>query len=157
MWARMPLTALVADTPLEEWPTALPSYLAQPWDCMSHHHSVYKLERASPAPWIAKVDGEFYPAKYLFTVDYTDSEVADDPAQHKQSHVLELLDAGEYTGNIVALPNNRVRVTHPAWFETGEGAPDFKPNQHTYNSKENVDYVWDTERVFNNLYKETDQ
>ena len=83
--------------------------------------------------------------------------MADDPAQHKQSHVLELLDAGAYTGNIVALPNNRVRVTHPAWFETGEGAPDFKPNQHTYNSKEDVGYVWDTERVFNNLYKETDQ
>tara|TARA_R110000796_G_scaffold247998_1_gene374182 strand:- start:177 stop:629 length:453 start_codon:yes stop_codon:yes gene_type:complete len=150
----MPLTALVADVPLEEWPTVLPPYLAQPWDCMSHYHSVYKLERASPAPWIAKVDGEFYPAKYLFTVDYTDSEVADDPAQHKQSHVLELLDAGEYTGNIVALPNNRVRVTHPAWFETGQGAPDFKPNQHIYGSKEDVEYVWDTERVFNNLYKE---
>ena len=88
MWARLPLTALVADTPLDEWPNELPPYLAQPWDCMSHTHSVYKLERASPAPWIAKVDGEFYPAKYYFTVDYTDNEVADDPAQHKQSHVL---------------------------------------------------------------------
>ena len=75
-------------------------------------------------------------------------------AQHKQSHVLELLDAGQYTGNIVALPNNRVRVTHPAWFETGQGAPDFRPNQHIFNSKENVDYVWDTQRVFNNLYSE---
>ena len=154
MWARMPLTSLVADTPLEEWPTELPPYMAQPWDCMSHTHSVYKIERASPAPWIAKVDGEFYPAMYYFTVDYTENEVADDPAQHKQSHILELLDAGEYTGNIVALPNNRVRVTHPPWFETGEGAPDFKPNQHSFNSKEEVGYVWDTERVFNNLYKE---
>ena len=35
---------------------------------------------------------------YLFTVDYTDSSISDDPAQHKQSHVLELIDAGEYTG-----------------------------------------------------------
>ena len=42
MWARMPLTALVADTPLEEWPKELPPYLAQPWDCMSHNHAVYK-------------------------------------------------------------------------------------------------------------------
>ena len=125
MWARLPLTALVADTRYEEWPEELPPYLAQPWDCMSHWHSVY-------------------------------SEVADDPAQHKQSHVLELLDAGQYTGNMVALPNNRVRVTHPAWFETGEGAPDFRPNQHTFNSKEDVDYVWDTQRVFNNLYRETE-
>ena len=157
MWARMPLTALVADVLYEEWPTELPPYIAQPWDCMSHNHAVYKIERASPAPWIAKVDGEFFPAKYYFTVDYTDSEVADDPAQHKQSHVLELLDAGEYTGNIVALPNNRVRVTHPAWFETGQGAPDFKPNQHTFNSKEDVSYVWDTQRVFNNMYTEEEE
>jgi hypothetical protein len=154
MWARMPITALVADTPYEEWPEPMPTWAVQPWDCMSHDHSVYKIERASPAPWIAKVDGEFYPAKYYFTVDYTNSEVADDPAQHKQSHVLELLDAGEYTGNIVALPNNRVRVTHPAWFETGEGAPDFRPNQNTYNSKEDVEYTQDTARVFNNLYSE---
>ena len=44
----------------------------------------------------------------MFTVDYTNNEIADDPAQHKQSHVMELLDAGEWTGNIVALPNNRV-------------------------------------------------
>ena len=154
MWARLPITALVADTPLEEWPDVLPTYLAQPWDCMSHDHAVYTINRATPAPWIAKVDGVFYPAKYYFTVDYTNSEIADDPAQHKQSHILELLDAGEYTGNIVALPNNRVRVTHPAWFETGEGAPDFKPNQNIYHSKEDVGYVWDTQRVFNNLYSE---
>ena len=68
--------------------------------------------------------------------------------------MLELLDAGEYTGNIVALPNNRVRVTHPAWFETGEGAPDFRPNQNIFHSKQDVEYVWDTQRVFNNLYSD---
>ena len=106
----------------------------------------------STAPWIAKVDGDFYPARYYFTVDYTDSEVADDPAQHKQSHVLELLDAGKYTGNIVALPNNRVRVTHPAWFETGQGAPDFRPSQHVHYSKSDLDYTLDVNKVFDNLY-----
>ena len=123
----------------------MPPYIAQPWDCMSHDHSVYVLNRATPAPWIAKVDGEFYPAKYYFTVDYTNSEIADDPAQHKQSHVLELMDAGEYTGNIVALPNNRVRVTHPAWFETGTGAPDFRPSQRIFHSKQEIEYVWEHE------------
>ena len=30
MWARMPLTALVGDTPFDEWPTPMPTYLAQP-------------------------------------------------------------------------------------------------------------------------------
>ena len=153
MWARMPITALVWDTPLEEWPEPLPTHVAQPWDCMSHEHTVHIISRATPAPWIAKVDGEFYPAKYYFTVDYTNSEIADDPAQHKQSHVLELLD-GPYKGNMVALPNNRVRVTHPAWFETGQGAPDFRPNQRIYHSKQDIEYVWDTQRVFNNLYAE---
>ena len=154
MWARMPITALVADEPLEEWPEPMAVHDAQPWDCPSHTHAVYKLDRATPCPWMAKIGGEMFAANYLFTVDYTDTDVADDPAQHKQAHVLQLLDAGEWTGNVVALPNNRVRVTHPAWFETGQGAPDFKPNQHTYNSKEDVDYVWDTQRVSNNLYSE---
>jgi len=156
MWARMPLTALVGDTPLDDWPEPIPTHLAQPWDCQSHHHSVFVLNRATPCPWYAKIDGEFYPAKYYFTVDYTDTEVADDPAQHKQSHVLELLDAGDWTGNMVALPNNRVRVTNPAWFVTGEGAPDFAPSQWVHHSKQDPNYVSDTARVFNNLYAESD-
>jgi hypothetical protein len=105
---------------------------------------------------MAKIDGKFYPAKYYFTVDYTDSEIADDPAQHKQAHVLELLDAGKWTGNIVALPNNRVRVSHPAWFEMGEGAPDFLPSQHIHYSKSDLDYTLDVNQVFDNLYAEGD-
>ena len=135
MWARIPITGLMGDIPVEEWPQQMATHQAQPWDCPSHTHSVYVIDRATPAPWLAKIDGEMYPAKYLFTVDYTDSEIADDPAQHKQSHVMCLLDAGEWTGNIVALPNNRVRVTHPAWFVTGEGAPDFKPSAQIHYSK----------------------
>ena len=157
MWARMPITALVGDTPFEEWPAPMEVYHAQPWDCMSHTHAVYSIKRAQPCPWLAKIDGKMYPAKYYFTVDYTDSEVADDPAQHKQTHVLELLDAGEWTGNIVALPNNRVRVTHPAWFETGEGAPDFKPSQHIHYSKSDLDYTMDVNQIFNNLYANEEQ
>ncbi len=154
MWARMPITALVGDTPFEEWPEPMPVHLAQPWDCMSHTHAVYRLDRAHPCPWLAKIGPDFFPAKYYFTVDYTESEIADDPAQHKQSHVLELLDAGPYTGNIVALPNNRVRVTHPAWFETGEGPPDFLPSQHIHYSKSDLDYTMDVNQIFDNLYAE---
>ena len=33
MWARMPITALVGDTPFEQWPEPMPVHLAQPWDC----------------------------------------------------------------------------------------------------------------------------
>ena len=63
-----------------------------------------------------------------------------------------MLDAGKWTGNIVALPNNRVRVTHPAWFTVGEGAPDFKPSQHIHYSKSELDYTLDVNKVFDNLY-----
>mgnify|MGYP001280245746 FL=1 len=157
MWARMPIQALVADIPVEDWALPMEDHLAQPWDCASHHHAVYTLDRATPCPWMAKIGGEFYPAKYHFTVDYTESEIADDPAQHKQSHVLTLLDAGDYTGNIVALPNNRVRVTHPAWFETGEGPPDFKPSQHIHYSKSDLDYVLDVNQIFDNMYANKDE
>ena len=114
MWARMPITALIADTELEEWPTLMQTHLAQPWDCSSRNHSVIVMDRVSSSPWLCKIDGEFYTGRYMFTVDYTDNAIADDPAQHKQSHVLELIDADKYTGNIIALPNNRVRVTNPA-------------------------------------------
>ena len=67
------------------------------------HTAVYTLDRASclVRGWL-RLQGDFFPAKYMFTVDYTDTDVADDPAQHKQAHVLQLLDAGKWTGNIVA-------------------------------------------------------
>ena len=97
MWARMPITALMADIPVEEWPEPMDTYNAQPWDCSSRTHAVYVMDRATPCPWLAKIDGQLFPAKYLFTVDYTESEIADDPAQHKQSHVMYLIDAVSYT------------------------------------------------------------
>ena len=45
MWARMPITALVADEMYEEWPETMATHLAQPWDCSSHHHSVVPVRR----------------------------------------------------------------------------------------------------------------
>jgi hypothetical protein len=91
----------------------------------------------------------------MFTVDYTDSDIADDPAQHKQSHVMYLLDAGKWTGNIVALPNNRVRATSPALWVTGEGAPDFAPSQWTHSAESHESYL-DPFTTFNNLYEDRD-
>jgi hypothetical protein len=156
MWARMPITALVADTRLEEWPDKMPTHLAQPWDCSSRNHAVIVMDRVSSSPWLCKIDNVFYTGRYLFTVDYTDSSISDDPAQHKQSHVLELIDAGQYTGNIVALPNNRVRVTNPALWVTGEGAPDFAPSQYVHSAEIHDSYM-NPYLTFNNLYQEENE
>jgi hypothetical protein len=113
------------------------------------------MDRVSSSPWLCKVDGEFYTGKYLFTVDYTDSEIADDPAQHKQSHVLYLTE-GQWKGNLIALPNNRVRATSPALWRTGEGAPDFTPSQWTHSAEAHESYL-DASVTFDNLYSETDK
>ena len=153
MWARMPIQALVADIPLEEWPEPMQDHLCQPWDCESRTHNVIVMDRVSSSPWLCKIDNEFYPGRYLFTVDYTDSDISDDPAQHKQSHVVYLTDAGPWTGNIVALPNNRVRATSPALWRTGEGAPDFMPSQWTHSAESHESYL-DPAITFNNLYSE---
>ena len=99
--------------------------------------------------------GEFLHAMVFAvnTIPDTDNEIADDPAQHKQSHVVCLTDAGPWTGNIVALPNNRVRATSPALWRTGEGAPDFTPSQWTHSAESHDSYL-DPSVTFNNLYSE---
>ena len=153
MWARMPIQALVADISMEQFPEPMENHLAQPWDCESRHHATTILDRTSSSPWIAKIDGEFYKSKYLFTVDYTDHPIADCPAQHKQSHVMYITEDCEWKGNVIALPNNRVRVTNPALWVTGEGPPDFKPSQYLHSAEEHESYM-DPEITFNNLYEE---
>jgi len=151
MWARMPIQALVADIPLEEWPDPMEDHLCQPWDCESREHSTVILDRVSSSPWICKIGGDLYTGRYLFTVDYTGNDIADDPAQHKQSHVIYLTGASSWTGNFVALPNNRVRATSPALWRTGEGAPDFVPSQWSHSAEGHETYL-DPSVTFNNLY-----
>ena len=153
MWARMPIQALVADIPVEEWALPMEDHLAQPWDCESREHSVVVMDRVSSSPWICKINNDFYQGKYLFTVDYTDNSIADDPAQHKQSHVLYITEDCEWKGNLVALPNNRVRATSPALWRTGEGPPDFAPSQYIHSAEGHESYL-DPLITFNNLYSE---
>ena len=153
MWARMPIQALVADIPVAEWALPMEDHLAQPWDCEARDHSVIVMDRVSSSPWICKIDNEFYQGKYLFTVDYTNNSIADCPAQHKQSHVIYITEDCEWKGNIVALPNNRVRATSPALWVTGEGPPDFAPSQHLHSAEGHESYL-DPLTTFNNLYSE---
>jgi len=153
MWARMPIQALVADIPVAEWAKPMEDHLAQPWDCEARNHSVVVMDRVSSSPWVCKINNKFYQGKYLFTVDYTGNSIADCPAQHKQSHVVYITEDCEWKGNIVALPNNRVRATSPALWVTGEGPPDFAPSQHIHSAEGHDSYL-DPLTTFNNLYSE---
>ena len=158
MWARMPIQSLVADEELEQFPPRIPNHFVQPWDCSSRHFSIVRYDRTSSSPWIVKIDGQFYNAKYYFTIDYTNGDeitsLGDDVAQHKQSHILAITN-GEFAGQIVAQPNNRVRVTNPALWVTGSGAPDFIPSQHEFAAEEDESYM-DPNYTFNNLYSDED-
>ena len=153
MWARLPIQSLIADIPLEEWPERMEDHIAQPWDCISRHHETVVFDRVSSSPWLAKINHEFFEARYMFTVDYTNHEIADSADQHKQSHVLYITEEGEWQGNIVALPNNRVRATSPALWRTGEGAPDFAPSQHLHSAEGHSSYM-DPSITFDNLYQD---
>ena len=154
MWARVPIQALVADEMLEEFPPRIPNHYVQPWDCSSRYFSLIKYDRTSSSPWITKIDGGFYNAKYYFTIDYTNGDemtsLGDDVAQHKQSHILAIT-SGEFEGQIVAQPNNRVRATNPALWVTGSGVPDFIPSQYEFSAEDDESYL-DPEYTFDNLY-----
>ena len=148
-----PIQGLVADIPMDEWAEPMENHLAQPWDCESRTHSVVSLDRTSSSPWIAKIGSDFYTSRYLFTVDYTDNSIADDPAQHKQSHVLYITEDCPWKGNVIALPNNRVRVTTPALWATGDGPPDFIPSQWLHSAEAHESYM-NPDETFNNLYSD---
>jgi len=151
-WAKMPIVSMVGDIPLDDWPERMPTHLAQPWDCSSYYHSVTRYSRLNPSPWLCKIGADWYKGRYHFTVDYAQSTVSEDPAQHKQNHVITLTE-GIYKGNIVAIPNNRCRVTSPAYWITGEGRPDFKPNNQSFCAEQDDSYT-DPKQTFNNMYAE---
>ena len=100
---------------------------------------------------MAKLDGSLYETKYITTIDYCESEIADSPDQHKQSHLLYITQPGKWCGNLVAVPNNRVFVTSAALWETSKGVPDFCPSSQIHCAEEDSSYR-DPNVVFNNIY-----
>merc|ERR1711990_501131 len=60
MWARMPIQALVADIPLDDWSEPMQDHITQPWDCESRDHSVVVMDRVSSSLWYCKIDNNFY-------------------------------------------------------------------------------------------------
>ena len=89
-----------------------------PWDCLSDEFSVVVLELLRDIRMVA------IPFKergcYLFTVHPGRSELADDPEQMKQMHVCQM-DGGWFA----ALPNTRMLIDEPAFYEMTKETPDF--------------------------------
>lgn len=90
----------------------------QPWDVFSPHFTVVELafvRRSLVHVLPGRLRGE-----YRFTIDFTGTDLADDPAQHKAVHLCFLEN-----GLIGAFPNNRLLWTDTAFWDVREERPDF--------------------------------
>jgi hypothetical protein len=104
-WARIPIHMLRWDRPKEGLkPRPLPDL--QCWDCHGWDFSVtlYEYLREMDCSYRAP-SGEMVEATYWFTLDHTDNGFSQYPPEHKCYHLLRLNDG---TGQIAAMPNNRI-------------------------------------------------
>jgi hypothetical protein len=91
----------------------------QPWDVFSSHFGVCELDFIKRGEAYVLPNRE--PAQYQFTIDFTSSDLADDPDQHKFLHVAKLGN-----GLIGAFPNNRILMPDAAFWPMMSERPDFE-------------------------------
>jgi hypothetical protein len=106
---RLPLNAFAwtADAPLMELETI------ELWDCFSHDISVIEYGYLRGLKMVAILkDRKPYDGTYLYTIDWTNSSIADNPGDggHKCAHIIQLDN-----GNYAAQPNNRVQFFEPSF------------------------------------------
>ena len=99
-----------------------------PWDCFSDEFSVVILELIKHGTIHVLQKRER--GRYLFTVQFGNSDLADDPCQGKQMHVCRM-DAGWFG----AFPNNRMLIDDPALFAATTERPDFLCLEHRFRSE----------------------
>lgn len=90
----------------------------QPWDLFSSDFGVHAFSLIKDGRALILPDKK--PARYKFTIDFTGSDLADYPEQHKSLHVV-FSDEGW----IGAFPNNRVLIEDPAFTMATCEKPDF--------------------------------
>ncbi len=106
----------------------------QPWDVFSSNFGVCELDFI--ARGAANILPDRKPAQYRFSIDFTGSDLADDPDQHKCLHVCFLEG-----GLIGAFPNNRVLWSDPAFWETMTEKPSFKSLSREFRAEGNQHIV----------------
>lgn len=125
MFAEVPIEAL-AWKPCEK-PKSLDDIA--PWDVFSETFTVVELKFIAGGK--VTVLPSLRAGRYLFTLDFCGSDLADDPQQHKQLHVLKM-DAGGFA----AVPNNRLLVHDDAfWTVDTAKRPDFVSLSHRFQAE----------------------
>lgn len=117
-----------------------PVELIQPWDTFSSTFGVHSfaLLRNTKALLlnVRKCDGyaERIESRYLFTVDFERSALADCFEQHKQLHFLQVSG-----GWFSAVPNNRVLMHDSAFSVVPDELPRFKSLAHEFRAEVTFD------------------
>jgi hypothetical protein len=122
-WARIPLHMLRWQLPEEGAPVHdLPTL--QCWDSHGWQFSTvqYSYLREMGCEFRAK-DGRMIPAYYWFTADHTDNGYSQFPPEHKCYHFLRLEDG---SGQIAAMPNNRIIWRDDSFVKTPETFPRYR-------------------------------
>jgi hypothetical protein len=124
--------AMFAEVPIEAlcWkPCSRPETNdCAPWDVFSETFTVVELSLLMRGR--VEILPKRLPGRYLFSIDFCGTDLADDPYQHKQLHII-MADDGFFS----AVPNNRMLYVDPAMFKTATERPDFESDGREYFSE----------------------
>lgn len=114
-WARIPMHMLYHTKPGDFYHNLND---LQMWDCMGWEFSVvqYTYFREMSCTFRNR-EGKSVAAQYWFTLDHTDNGFSLSPTQHKCFHILKCCDG---SGQIAAMPNNRIVWHDPSFVRHGE-------------------------------------
>jgi hypothetical protein len=74
----------------------------QPYSCLDGDIEIVEYGVARHSEMMVKIAGLDIAARYLFTIDYNGTDLADDPEQRKTHNIVCLV-----SGQLAALPNNK--------------------------------------------------
>jgi hypothetical protein len=117
-----PLAGCAFTVPIEALCTKpcdpVPTKVAAPWDMFGSEIGICELTAVRRTP--VRLVKEAVAGTYLFTIAFTGTDLADDPAQRKLLSIIARED-----GIITALPNNRFYFVDRALFGDLTERPDF--------------------------------
>lgn len=105
-----------------------PTKIIQPWDSFSSEFGI--LEIPTVRRGAVQLIKDKVEAEYRFTIAFTGTDLADDPAQRKLLHVVL-----RYDGLIGAYPNNRLVFCDRALFGDLTQKPDFTTLQKEFRAE----------------------
>jgi len=138
---KLPISAICHERVLP----ARPFHHLQLWNCFSSNFSIVELSYLCGLRVDVRMkDGTWEPGNYLWTIQWgqdgafgVDLSLAEDPAEHKSAHFIELK-----SGEFALQPNNRLRWYEPS-FVTVEfpQRPDYKVNTKSWNCEAEARWV----------------